>query len=111
MVNGEVVARAGEHANKQEYVVSLSLDSDCSQHPTSPMGRCFVELLQAHRGPYHTLAEAAHALDNLATFAEVKQYHCHHKQHSKLKADQCAIITEIESKDEQLDGICHCMEA
>jgi hypothetical protein len=30
-------------------------------------------------GGYHTLAEAAHALDDPAAFAEVEHYHRHHE--------------------------------
>ena len=56
MGNGEVIARAGEHINKPEYVVSLYLPTDYSQRPTTTLPPWFVELLQTKGGPYHTLA-------------------------------------------------------
>jgi len=37
MGNGEVVARAGEHTDELEYVVSLFLPANYSQHPTSTL--------------------------------------------------------------------------
>jgi len=37
MGNGEVVARAGEHTDEPEYVVSLYLPSDYSQRPTASL--------------------------------------------------------------------------
>ena len=72
--NGEVVARAGEAANEPEYVVSLYLESDYSQRPSSPMPCWFMELLNANGHAYHTLAEAARSLDDPAAFAEVERY-------------------------------------
>ena len=107
----EVVARAGEHQNKAEYMVPLFLSSDYSCQPTDPMPIWFNKLLQAKGRGYHTLAEAACVLDNPATFAEVECYHCHHKQYAELKADQCAIIAKLDTEDKHLSSICHCMEA
>ena len=105
MRNGKVIARVGEYRDKLKYMVSLYLKLDYLQHPTSAMPPWFVELLYASGGPYHTLAEVAHALDNPAAFTEVKQYHRHHTHYCKLKADQYTIITKIEQGDEGLDGI------
>ncbi len=79
MGNSKVVARAGEHADKLEYVVSLYLSSDYLQQPTTTLPQWFVELLQAKGGPYHTLAEAAHNLEHPAAYTKVKQYSCHHQ--------------------------------
>src|SRR6266851_7060382 len=70
--NGEVVARAGEHANEPEYVDYLYLPSDYSQRPTASLPHWFIKLLQASGGAYHTLAEAARSLDHPTAFAEVK---------------------------------------
>jgi len=70
--NGEVVARAGEHADKLEYVVSLFLPADYSQCPTSTLPLWFIELLQARGGAYHTLAKAACNLKHPTTYAEVE---------------------------------------
>jgi len=64
MGNGEVVARAREHMDKPEYMVSLYLQANYSLCPTSRMPQWFIKLLQMQGGPYHTLAEVAHALDN-----------------------------------------------
>ena len=47
MRNGEVIARAGEHMDKPEYVVSLYLQADYSCRPTSPLAPWFIELLQS----------------------------------------------------------------
>ena len=69
MGNGEVLARAGEHGDEPEYVVSLYLDPDYSRDPTAPMGQWFQALLQSNGGAYHTMAEAARHLDNPAAYA------------------------------------------
>jgi len=79
MGNGKVIARAGEHMDKPEYVVSLYFPSDYSQQPTSPMPPWFVEILQSRGGPYHTLAEAACTLNHPTAYAKVERYHHHHK--------------------------------
>ena len=71
----------------------------------------FNELLQAMGGGYHTLAEAAHTLDNPATFAEVEWYHHHHERYAELEAERQAIIIEIDAEDEHLSSINHHMEA
>ena len=34
MENSEVITRVGEHMDELEYVVSLYLEADYSQHPT-----------------------------------------------------------------------------
>jgi len=80
MGNGEVVARAGEHADKPEYVVSLYLLSDYLLQPTTTLPQWFVELLQAKGGPYHTLAEVACGLEHPTAYAEVERYSCRHLQ-------------------------------
>ena len=72
MGNGEVLAQAGEEEDKPEYVVSLYLESNYSQHPMSPMPQWFLELLQGPGAPYNTLAEMVHQLPNMAAFAEVE---------------------------------------
>ena len=54
--------------------MSLYLESDYSQRPSSPMPCWFMELLNANGHAYHTLAEAACSLDDPAAFAEVKRY-------------------------------------
>jgi len=64
----------------------------------------FYKLLQTNAGGYHTLAKVAHMLNNPTTFAKVKQYHCYHKQWSKLEANWCAITAEIEAEDQCLNG-------
>jgi len=76
MGNGEVITRAGKHMDEPEHVVLLYLKPKYSRHPTSIMPLWFKELLQASRGPYHLLAEVAHALNNPAAYAKVKWYHC-----------------------------------
>ncbi len=111
MGNGEVVARAREHRDKPEYVVSLYLQADYSHCPTTPLAPWFVELLQTRGGPYHTLAEEAPALNNPTTYAKVKQYHHHHERHVELKVDRQAIITKIKQEDDALQGIESHMEA
>ena len=79
MGNREVLARAGEDPDKPEYVVSLYLESNYSQHNPNPMPYWFEELLQSKGGGYHTLAAAARVLD-ISTFTKVECYHCHHKR-------------------------------
>jgi len=74
--------------DKPKYVVSLYLKADYSQCPTSPMLQWFVELLQTRGGPFHTLAEAACALNNPTAYAKVEHYHHHHKRCVELKVDQ-----------------------
>jgi len=111
MGNSEVVARAGEHTNKPEYMVSLYLPSDYSQQPTSTLPQWFIELLQARGGPYHTLAEAAHSLKHPTTYTEVECYSCHHQCCAELEVDQWAIVAKIEREDKALQGIKHRMEA
>src|SRR5216683_2192085 len=111
MGNGKVVARAGEHTNEPEYVVSLYLPSDYSQRPTASLPHWFIELLQARGGAYHTLAEAVHSLKHPAAFAEVEQYSRHHQRRAKLEVAHRAITAKIEQEDDSLQGIEHCMEA
>src|SRR5712671_662722 len=111
MGNGEVVARAGESANEPEYVVSLYLPSDYSQHPTASLPHWFLELLQARGGAYHTLAEAARGLEHPAAFAEVERYSHHHMRHAELEVACRAITADIDKEDDTLQGIEHCMEA
>ena len=96
MGNGKVIARAEEHADEPEYIVSLFLPADYSQHPTLTLPPWFVKLLQARGGAYHTLAEAAHNLEHPATYAKVKQYGCHHQRHTELEVNQRAIMAKIE---------------
>ena len=74
MGNGEVLARAGEEEDEPEYVVSLYLESNYSQHPTSPMPWWFLELLQGPSTPYNTLAETVCQLPDMAAFAKVERY-------------------------------------
>ena len=76
---GEVVARVGEHQDEAEYMVPLFLPSNYSRQLTDPMPIWFNELLQAKGGGYHTLAKAARALNDPATFTEVEQYYRHHE--------------------------------
>ncbi len=111
MGNGEVVARAGEHVNEPEYVVSLYFLSDYSQRPTTSLPHWFLKLLQARGGAYHTLAEVACSLDHPAMFAEVERYSRHHQRHAKLEVTRRAITAEIEQEDDSLQGIEHRMEA
>src|SRR5713101_5866248 len=111
MGNSKVVARAGEHANEAEYVVSLYLPSDYSQHPTAALPHWFLELLQARGGPYHTLAEAARGLEHPAAFAEVERYSRHHMRHAELEVARRAITADIDKEDDTLQGIEHRMEA
>ena len=59
------------------------------------------KLLQSHGAPFFALAMAVHTMD-LTTSTKVKRYHCHHKQHAQLEANQCAIIAKIEREDEEL---------
>ena len=87
MGNGEVVTRAGEDVDEPEYIVSLYLHADYSQCPTSSMPPWFIKLLQSHGGPYHTLAEAAHTLENPTAYTKVKRCHRQHKRHVELKTD------------------------
>ena len=86
MGNGEVLARAGEEEDEPEYVVSLYLESDYSQHPTSPMPRWFLELLQGPGGPYNTLAETVCQLPDMAAFAKVERYRHHYEHRASLEA-------------------------
>ncbi len=58
--------------DEPEYVVSLFLPTDYSQHPTSTLPLWFIELLQARGGTYHTLAEAACNLKHPATYTIVE---------------------------------------
>jgi len=95
MENSKVIARAGEHADKPEYVVTLFLPTNYSQRPTSSLPQWFIKLLQSRGGPYHTLAEAARSLKHPTTYAKIKQYHRHHKQHAELEVDRWAIMAEI----------------
>ena len=111
MGNGEVLARAGEEENEPEYVVSLYLESDYSQHPTSPMPRWFLELLQGPGAPYNTLAETVRQLPDMAAFAEVERYRRHHEHRATLEAQQRTIIAELDLEDAHLDSIQFCMEA
>src|SRR5229473_3339210 len=111
MGNGEVVARAGERANKPEYVVSLYLPSDYSTRPTALLPPWFLELLQASGGAYHTLAEAARGLDHPAAYAKVERYHHHHTHRAELEVACRAIVADIDKEDDTLQGIEHCMEA
>ncbi len=62
-------------------------------------------------GPYHTLAEAACALDNPAAYAKVEQYYRHHKRQVELETNQWVIIAKIEREDNTLGGIESHMEA
>jgi hypothetical protein len=78
--NGEVLVRAREREDEPEYVVSLYLESNYSQCPTSPMPYWFVKILQSINGAYHTLAEATKRLNDPTTFAEVERYQRHHDQ-------------------------------
>src|SRR5216683_6130876 len=111
MGNGEVIARAGEHANEPEYMVSLYLPSNYSQRPTASLPNWFIELLQARGGAYHTLTEAARALEHPAAFAEVEQYSHHHIRCAKLEVARRAITANIDKEDDTLQGIEHRMEA
>src|SRR6266851_2893691 len=111
MGNGEVVARAGESANEPEYVVSLYLPSDYSQHPTASLPHWLLELLQARGGAYHTLAEAARGLEHPAAFAEVERYSRHHMRRAELEVAHRAITADIDKEDDTLQGIEHRMEA
>src|SRR5216683_1589218 len=111
MGNGKVVARAGEHANEPEYMVSLYLPSDYSQRPTSSLPHWFLELLQARGGAYHTLAEAARSLDHPAAFTKVERYSHHHIRCAKLEVARRAITANIDKEDDTLQGIEHRMEA
>src|SRR6266851_4924285 len=111
MGNREVVARAGEHADEAEYVVSLYLPSDYSQRPTAALPHWFLELLQARGGPYHTLAEAARGLEHPAAFAKVERYSRHHMRHTELEVAHRAITADIDKEDDTLQGIEHHMEA
>ena len=111
MGNGEVVARAGEHANEPEYVVSLYLPSDYSQRPTASLPHWFLELLQARGGAYHTLAEVARGLEHPAAFAKVERYSRHHMRCAELKVVRRAIMADIDKEDNTLQGIKHRMEA
>ncbi len=111
MGNGEVIARVGEHADKPEYVVTLFLPFNYSQRPTTSLLQWFVELLQSRGSPFHTLAEAAHGLEHPAAYAEIQQYHQHHKWHTELKVNQQAIMAKIKQEDDALSGIEHHMEA
>jgi len=80
MGNSKVVTRAGESTDELEYVVSLYLPADYySQHPTATLPPWFVELLQTQGGPYHTLAEAAHALKHPTAYTKIKRYSHHHQ--------------------------------
>ena len=110
MGNGEVLARAGEEEDEPEYVVSLYLESNYSQHPTSPMPRWFLELLQGPGAPYNTLAETVRQLPDMAAFTEVERYRRHHKHRATLKAQRRTIIAELDLKDAHLDGIQFRME-
>jgi len=96
MGNGKVITRAGEHADKLEYVVSLFLPANYSQRPTSTLPQWFVKLLQSRGGPYYTLAEAACALEHPTMYAEVKRYCHHHKRCAELEVNRWAIVAEIE---------------
>src|SRR6266851_8766231 len=111
MGNGKVIAQAGEHINKLEYMVSLYLPSDYSQHPTATLPPWFMELLQTKEGPYHTLAEAARRLEHPAAFAEVERYRHHHTHRAELEVARRAIIADIDKEDDTLQGIEHRMEA
>ena len=102
MGNEEVVARASERANEPEYVVSLYLPSDYSMHPTALLPPWFLELLQANRGAYHTLAEAACGLEHPTAFTEVERYRHHHTHRAELEVARRAIIADIEKEDDTL---------
>ncbi len=110
MGNSEVIAQAGENADKPKYVVSLFLPADYSQCPTSPLPQWFIKLLQSRGGPYHTLAEVARALEHPTAYAEVKCYCCHHERHAELEVNRRAIIAEMEQEDDALSSIEHHME-
>ncbi len=102
MGNSEAIARAGEHTDELEYMVTLFLPSNYSQRPTASLPQWFVELLQSRGGPFHTLAEAARSLEHPATYTEIQQYHHHHKQWAELEVDHQAIVAEIEQEDNTL---------
>jgi len=109
--NSEVVARAGEATNEPEYVVSLYLESDYSQRPSSPMPCWFMELLNANGHAYHTLAEAARSLDDPAAFAEVERYRRHYDKKLELEAECRALAADIELKREHIEASRFRMEA
>jgi len=95
MGNGEIIARAGEHTDEPEYVVSLYLPTDYSQRPTTTLPPWFVELLQTKGRPYHTLAEAARGLKHPTAYTKVERYSCHHQRQAELEVNQWAIVAEI----------------
>jgi hypothetical protein len=107
--SGEVVARVGEDPDKPEYVVPLHLATDYSPGDVDTMPYWCEELLQSNRAAFFALATTVHALD-LTASAEVECYHHHHERRAQLKANQHAIIAEIEREDEELTSICHCLE-
>ena len=109
--NGEVVARAGEAVDEPEYVVSLYLESDYSQRPSSPMPSWFLDLLNANGHPYHTLAEAAHSLDDPAAFAEVERYRRHYDKKLELEAECRALAADIKLERERIEAARFRMEA
>jgi len=92
-------------------MVSLYLESDYSQHPTSPMPRWFLELLQGPGTPYNTLAETVCQLPDMAAFAEVERYRRHHEHRTTLEAQRRAIIAKLDLEDAHLDSIQFRMEA
>jgi hypothetical protein len=107
--SGEVVARAGEDPNEPEYVVPLHLTTNYSPGDVDTMPYWCEKLLQSNGAAFFALATMVRALD-LTASAEVECYHRHHEQRAQLKADQRAIIAEIEREDEELTSICHCLE-
>ena len=109
MESGEVLVQAGEDPNEPEYMVSLFLTADYSLNNIDTMPYWCEELLQSKGTAYFALAATVHVMD-LTTFAKVECYQRYHKHCAQLKADQRAIITEIEQEDEELSEIWHRLE-
>jgi len=108
--NGQVELLAGREPGEPTYAVKLFLHPDYTETNMDTAALWFLALLTGQDGSFHTLAEAARCLDNLAAVAEIYCYRHLEQERTELTTELNRVSNALSAIRDQLDSCQYRLE-